>query len=48
VFDEENDRLQQFRQGITELETEAIEIRHKLRDLNSRAISALEEIPASA
>lgn len=45
VFDEENDRLQQFRQGITEFETEAIEIRHKLRDLNSRAISALEEIP---
>jgi len=41
VFDEENDRLQQFRQGITEFETEAIEIRHKLRDLNSQAISAL-------
>jgi hypothetical protein len=47
VFDEENDRLQQFRQGITEFETETVEIRHKLRDLNSRAISALEEIPTS-
>jgi len=48
VFDEEYDRLQQLRQGITEFETEAIEIRHKLRDLNARAISALEELPTSA
>jgi len=47
VFDEESERLQKLRQGIAEFEKEAVEIRHKLRDLNSRAINALEEVPAS-
>jgi hypothetical protein len=47
VFDAENKRLKELRQGIAELEKETVEIRHKLRDLNSRAINALEEVPAA-
>jgi hypothetical protein len=47
VFGEEEGRLEQLHQGIDELEGEAIQVRQKLRDLNSSAISALEETPTS-
>ncbi len=47
VFGEEEGRLEQLHQGIDELEGEAIQVRLKLRDLNSSAISALEETPTS-
>ncbi len=43
VFSEKSDRLKQLHQGIVELESEAAQVRQKLRDLNSRAISALED-----
>jgi hypothetical protein len=43
VFDKEQGRLDQFRNGIAELEKDAVEVRRKLRDLNSRAIGTLEE-----
>jgi hypothetical protein len=43
VFSEKADRLKQLHQGIVELESEAAQVRQKLRDLNSRAISALED-----
>ena len=42
VFSEKADRLKQLHQGIVELESEAAQVRQKLRNLNSRAISALE------
>ena len=47
MFDNEEGRLQELHQGIVELESEAAEVRQKLRDLNSRAISALEDAPAA-
>ena len=43
VFDKEQDRLEQFRKGIAEIEKDAVEVRQKLRDLNSKAIGTLEE-----
>ncbi len=43
VFDKEQGRLEQFRNGIAEIEKDAVEVRRKLRDLNSRAIGTLEE-----
>jgi hypothetical protein len=46
IFDTEEARLAQLRQGIVELESEAAQVRQKLRDLNAQAISALEETPA--
>ena len=46
MIDDEEGRLQELQQGIVELESEAAQVRQKLRDLNSRAISALEDTPA--
>ena len=46
MIDDEEGRLQELQQGIVELESEAAQVRLKLRDLNSRAISALEDTPA--
>jgi hypothetical protein len=47
MFNNEEGRLEEFRQGIVELESEAADVRQKLRDLNSRAINALEDTPSS-
>ncbi|MDH3273626.1 MAG: hypothetical protein OEM99_03695 [Gammaproteobacteria bacterium] len=43
VFDKEQGRLDQFRNGVAEIEKDAVEVRQKLRELNSRAIGTLEE-----
>ena len=43
VFDKELVLLEKFRKGIVEIEKDAAEVRQKLRDLNSRAISSLGE-----
>ena len=43
MFENEKGRLEELQQGIIDLEGEAAEVRQKLRDLNSRAISALED-----
>ena len=47
MFENEEGRLEELQQGIVELESEAAQVRLKLRDLNSRAISALEDTPAA-
>jgi len=46
IFENEEGRLEDLQQGIVELEGEAAQVRQKLRDLNSRAINALEDTPA--
>ena len=43
VFDKEQGRLEQFRIGAAEIEKDAVDVRQKLRELNSRAIGTLEE-----
>ena len=48
MFENEKGQLEELQQGIIELEGEAAEVRQKLRDLNSQAISALEDTPAPA
>jgi hypothetical protein len=44
---EEEGRLEALQEGMAELEIEATEIRKKLRELNSLAISTLEDTPSS-
>lgn len=49
VFDKEIGLLEKFRKGVVEIEKDAAEVRQKLRDINSRAISSLGEFaPNSA
>ena len=49
VFDKEVVLLERFHKGIAEIERDAAEVRQKLRELNSRAISTLGEFaPNSA
>ena len=47
IFGNEASRLEELHQGIVELDNEAAQVRQKLRDLNSRAISALDDTSAS-
>lgn len=47
VISEEDGRVEKLRQGIVELAEEAAQVRQKLRELNSLAISNLEGAPVS-